>query len=55
MACLLDDERLDVNELKVFLALCNWLEAEQIHLVHAPYLLSKVKLICCFFSFNQPT
>jgi len=42
MACLLDDERLNVNELEVFLALCKWLEADQMHFVHAPYLLSKV-------------
>ncbi|XP_076805817.1 kelch-like protein 38 isoform X2 [Clavelina lepadiformis] len=44
VACLLDDDRLNLDEFQVFCALCRWLEAEQVHLVHAPYLLSKVRL-----------
>ncbi|XP_078489184.1 kelch-like protein 36 [Ciona intestinalis] len=44
IACLLDDDRLNVDEFRVFMSLCRWLEAEPMHLVHAPYLLSKTRL-----------
>lgn len=41
----MDDDRLNMEEFLVFQALCRWLEAEQMHLVHGPYLLSKVTTI----------
>uniref|UniRef100_H2ZIF3 BTB domain-containing protein n=1 Tax=Ciona savignyi TaxID=51511 RepID=H2ZIF3_CIOSA len=44
IACLLDDDRLNIDEFRVFSSLCRWLEAEPMHLVHAPYLLSKTRL-----------
>uniref|UniRef100_F6V396 BTB domain-containing protein n=1 Tax=Ciona intestinalis TaxID=7719 RepID=F6V396_CIOIN len=44
IACLLDDDRLNIDEFRVFMSLCRWLEADPMHLVHAPYLLSKTRL-----------
>nr|XP_039267769.1 kelch-like protein 18 [Styela clava] len=44
VASLLEDDRLNMEEFLVFQALSRWLEAEQMHLVHGPYLLSKIRL-----------